>query len=210
MSFSGQHKWDSSIPICKWNDGMGRKIAEKLFQKIQKLVSGVVFLYDELDGLGFKGFAVAFHKEYAQIIATSGTVETFTPAVHEYLHALVTVAHPPPLQMPTSQTSISHKKPSSNTSISPSLVTVTSKPSSSNPPQSSLSKSRKSNPPKSSPSFSNTPKLSSSKPVFPKPVTSKPSFFNPPQSSSSMSSSSNAPQSSSSMSSSSNAPQSSS
>ncbi|CAI7991578.1 hypothetical protein GBAR_LOCUS781 [Geodia barretti] len=93
----------------------------------------------------------------AQIIGTSGTVETFTPAVHEYLHALVTVAHPPPLQMPTSQTSISHKKPSSNTSISPSLVTVTSKPSSSNPPQSSLSKSHKSNPPKSSPSFSNTP-----------------------------------------------------
>ena len=34
---------------------------------------------------------MAFYKEYAQVIGTSGTVETFTPPVHEYLHALVTV-----------------------------------------------------------------------------------------------------------------------
>ena len=34
---------------------------------------------------------MAFYKEYAQVIGTSGTVESFTPAVNEYLHALVTV-----------------------------------------------------------------------------------------------------------------------
>ncbi|CAI7996062.1 hypothetical protein GBAR_LOCUS1808 [Geodia barretti] len=31
--FPDSINWDSSIPICKWNDGMGRKTAEKLFQK---------------------------------------------------------------------------------------------------------------------------------------------------------------------------------
>jgi len=50
-----------------------------------------VFQYDDLECLGFKGFAVAFREEYAQVIGTSGTVESFTPAVHEYLHALITV-----------------------------------------------------------------------------------------------------------------------
>ena len=34
---------------------------------------------------------MAFHNEYAQVIGTSGTVESFTPAVHDYFHALVTV-----------------------------------------------------------------------------------------------------------------------
>ena len=36
--------------------------------------------------MGFRGFAVAYHKEYAQVVATSGILESFTPAVHEYLH----------------------------------------------------------------------------------------------------------------------------
>ena len=41
--------------------------------------------------MGFKGFAVAYHKEYTQVVGTSGILESFTHAVHEYFHALVTV-----------------------------------------------------------------------------------------------------------------------
>ena len=62
-----------------------------LYYILANLLLFSFFQYDELDGLGFKGFAVAFYREYAQVIGTSGTVETFTPVVHEYFHGLVTV-----------------------------------------------------------------------------------------------------------------------
>ena len=52
----------------------------------------IIYLqYDELDAMGFRGFAVAYHKEYAQVVGTLGILESFIPAVHEYFHALVTV-----------------------------------------------------------------------------------------------------------------------
>ena len=41
--------------------------------------------------MGFRRFAVAYHKEYAQVVGTLGILESFTPAVHEYFYALVTV-----------------------------------------------------------------------------------------------------------------------
>ena len=47
--------------------------------------------YDELENLGFKGFAAGFYQECSQIVGTSSTLQCFSPAVIEWLHALVTV-----------------------------------------------------------------------------------------------------------------------
>ena len=46
------------------------------------------FCYNDLDGLGFKGFA---DKVYTQVIGTSAILESFTSAVNECLHIFVTV-----------------------------------------------------------------------------------------------------------------------
>ncbi|XP_064406173.1 uncharacterized protein LOC135351160 [Halichondria panicea] len=65
------------------------KEAEKRFGKIQKL-------FDELDELGFRGFGFALRMEYTQIVGTSDVLQAFTPEVINWLHAVVTVASPPP------------------------------------------------------------------------------------------------------------------
>ena len=47
--------------------------------------------FSELEELGYKGFAIAFHSGNSQLAGTSSVVKSFTPEVLEYLHA-VTVA----------------------------------------------------------------------------------------------------------------------
>lgn len=48
-----------------------------------------VLQYDELEGLGFVGFALAFFEEKSQIVGTSSTLKCFTPEFVEYLHAVI-------------------------------------------------------------------------------------------------------------------------
>ena len=48
--------------------------------------------YVELEDLGFRGFAIGFHKEYTQIVGTSQILKAFSPKMVEYLHAEIVVA----------------------------------------------------------------------------------------------------------------------
>ena len=48
-----------------------------------------VLQYDELEGLGFVGFALAFFEDKSEIVGTSSTLKCFTPELVEYLHAVM-------------------------------------------------------------------------------------------------------------------------
>lgn len=48
--------------------------------------------YDELEDLGFRGFAIGFKNEYTQIVGTSEMLKAFSPPLVEYLHAQVIIA----------------------------------------------------------------------------------------------------------------------
>ena len=50
---------------------------------------------DEVDDLGFKGFAIGFYEQWSEIVGTSGTKNYFTPPVLEWMHALVTIGMTP-------------------------------------------------------------------------------------------------------------------
>ena len=43
----------------------------------------------ELEELGYKGFAIGFHGAKSQLVGTSSILQTFTPHLLEYLHAVV-------------------------------------------------------------------------------------------------------------------------
>ena len=45
--------------------------------------------FDELEELGFIGFALAFLEEKSQIVGASSTLHCFSPQIVEYLHALL-------------------------------------------------------------------------------------------------------------------------
>ena len=45
--------------------------------------------FSELEELGYKGFAVAFHSGKSQLVGTSSVLQSFTPHVLEYLHAVI-------------------------------------------------------------------------------------------------------------------------
>ena len=86
-----------------------RAKGKKIFQKIQKLVSILVWVnaespstlsklvcfsfsyvqFQELEELGYQGFAVAFYKECTELVGTRMTVNCFNPALIEYLHAII-------------------------------------------------------------------------------------------------------------------------
>lgn len=89
--------------------------------RVYKYTSCYFLQFDALDGIGFKGFAVCYHKEYAQVIGTSGTVESFTPAVHEYFHALVTVGKYIGIDVKYTMTIMFYYCSSSSTTTSPSF-----------------------------------------------------------------------------------------
>ena len=86
-----------------------RAKGRKIFQKIQKLVSLLVWVhaecpstlsklvcfpfsymqFQELEELGYQGFAVALYKECTELVGTRMTVNCFNPALIEYLHAII-------------------------------------------------------------------------------------------------------------------------
>ena len=45
--------------------------------------------FQELEELGYEGFAVAFYKECTELVGTRLTVNCFNPALIEYLHAVI-------------------------------------------------------------------------------------------------------------------------
>lgn len=44
--------------------------------------------FQELEQLGFSGFAVAFYEDKMELVSTCAMTESFTPQMIEYLHAL--------------------------------------------------------------------------------------------------------------------------
>ena len=53
--------------------------------------SHALLQFDELEGLGYKGFAIGFNEGCSEIVGTSRTQTCFTPPVLEWIHALVTI-----------------------------------------------------------------------------------------------------------------------
>lgn len=55
------------------------------------LVIHICKQFEELDDLGFSGFAIAFYEDKMELVTTSAlsTSESFTPQMIEYLHALI-------------------------------------------------------------------------------------------------------------------------
>ena len=45
--------------------------------------------FSKLEELGYKGFAIGFHGAKSQLVGTSSILQTFTPHLLEYLHAVV-------------------------------------------------------------------------------------------------------------------------
>ena len=45
--------------------------------------------FSELEELGYKGFAIAFHSGKSQLVGTTSVLKSFTPHVLEYLHAVI-------------------------------------------------------------------------------------------------------------------------
>ena len=54
----------------------------------------VLMQYDELEDLGFQGFAIGFHKEYTQIVGTSQSSKVFSAdsKIVEYARAQFVIA----------------------------------------------------------------------------------------------------------------------
>ena len=48
-----------------------------------------IMQFSELEELGYKGFAIAFHGGKSQLVGTSSVIKTFTPPFLEYLHAVI-------------------------------------------------------------------------------------------------------------------------
>ena len=45
--------------------------------------------FSKLEELGYKEFAIGFHGVKSQLVGTSSILQTYTPHLLEYLHALV-------------------------------------------------------------------------------------------------------------------------
>ena len=45
--------------------------------------------FDELEEIGFTGFAVAFLEEKTQIVGTSSVMKCFTPQFVDYIHSVM-------------------------------------------------------------------------------------------------------------------------
>ena len=45
--------------------------------------------FQELEELGYEGFAIAFYKECTELVGTRLTVNCFNPPLIEYLHAVI-------------------------------------------------------------------------------------------------------------------------
>lgn len=53
------------------------------------ILSDYIMQFSELEELGYKGFAIGFHGAKSQLVGTSSILQTFTPHLLEYLHAVV-------------------------------------------------------------------------------------------------------------------------
>ena len=50
--------------------------------------------YDDLESLGYKGFAVGFCGEFSQVIGTSTTLKLYTPPFLQYLNGVIVARKP--------------------------------------------------------------------------------------------------------------------
>ena len=52
-----------------------------------------ILQFEELENLGYAGFAFSFFEDDVQTVSTSNCTSCFTPSVVAYLHALVVVGN---------------------------------------------------------------------------------------------------------------------